>query len=338
MVPRKKQRQQRNISARSATVRESSDRMLDAYFTASLAWTFGVATDDHDALVGGAALFWMNAHWRNNTIVESLHSGAALEPRLREEYNLPEFTDEDEFDAAGPGLRDVFDGGKLLDEHGRLEHAQLGMQLGFGLADDIMMRVSVDMTGSVGSLLEDGSHDALQEAAWLFASPDREIRVGDWITTAGAFYGPHWPELAQELERHAAALVYEAERFGIDRVFRRWGFLGLVQDRTKFGTPWWRDTVCRPFLEPDAHHVRWDGEPLDFPLPRTPERLELLVESPNELHGAEICGFLSSQSGPMHASESVDAELKRRRAAVGAVEPRLEDYPKLIERLFPDKS
>lgn len=77
---------------------------------------------------------------------------------------------------------------------------------------------------------------------------------------------------------------------------------------------------------------------MDFPLPRTTERLEFLVESPNELQGAEICGFLSSESGPMRASESVDAELKRRRAAVGAVEPRLADYPKLSERLFPDKS
>jgi hypothetical protein len=40
-------------------------------------------------------------------------------------------------------------------------------------------------------------------------------------------------------------------------------------------------------LDPDAHHLRFDGTPLEFPAPRTPERIDLLVNAPNELHGAE---------------------------------------------------
>lgn len=45
---------------------------------------------------------------------------------------------------------------------------------------------------------------------------------GDWTTTSVEFYGPWWPDLAEELDRHASALVYEADRYGIDRAFRRW--------------------------------------------------------------------------------------------------------------------
>jgi len=329
----KKRKQRRNVSARRTTVQENKDRILDASVTASLAWMFGVAPDDHDALVGGSALFWMNAHWRTNTIVEWLRSGAELEPELRTQYDLTEFADEQEFDASGPGLRDTFDGVTLFDERARLEHEQLGMQIGFGLADDIMMRLSVDLTGSVGALLDGASYDAVLEAAWLFASPDREIRVGTWTTTAGEFYGPRWPELADELKRHTGALVFEADRYGIDRVFRRWGFFGLLQCQTKFGTPWWKDVVCQPFLDADTHHARFDGEPLEFPVPRGPERIDLLVNAPNELHGAEIVGFLTSDSGPTASEGPVAAELQRRREALGAVEPRPDDYPHLSELL-----
>jgi hypothetical protein len=338
MASQRKRKQHRDVAARSATVRANNNRTLDAYFTASLAWTFGVKPADHDALVGGAALFWMNAHWRNNTIVEWLHGGADLEPELREEYDLPTFKNEAEFDAAGPGLADLFDGDNLLDETERLEHAQLGMQLGFGLADDVMMRLSVELTGSVGSVLANMSDDAVKDAAWLFASPDQEIQLGHWVTTAGAFYGPRWPQLAEELENHAGALVYEADRYGIERVFRRWGFFGLLQCREKFGTPWWKDTVCQPFLDPESRHVRHGGEPLGLPVPRTPERIELLVNAPNELHGAEVCGFLSSEDGPMQSCKAVNAELERRREAISAVQPRLEDYPKLNELLFSARS
>jgi len=334
---RKQRKQRRNVSARSATVREKNDRILDEFFTASLAWRFGVTPDDHEALVGGAALFWMNGHWRNNTIVESLHGGAELDPELRSNHDLPEFANEEEFIAAGPGLRDTFDGDTLLDEHVRLEHEQLGMQLGFGLADDITMRLSVELTGSVGSVLDGTTHDAVLDAAWLFASPAREIRVGDWTTTAVEFYGPWWPELAEELDRHTGALVYEADRYGIDRAFHRWAYFGLLQCSTKFGTPWWKDAVCQPFLDPDAHHVRFDGTPLEFPVPRTPERIGLLVDAPNELHGAEIVGFLTSDRGGAELHASVNAELQRRREALGATEPRLEDYPNLRELLFPGK-
>jgi hypothetical protein len=329
----KKRKHRRNVSARSATLQEKNDRTLDEFLTASLAWRFGVTPDDHEALVGGAALFWMNSHWRNHTIVESLHGGAELGPDLRGSHDLPEFANEEEFHAAGPGLRDTFDGDTLLDERGRLEHEQLGMRLGFGLADDIMMRLSVDLTGSVGSVLDGTSHDAVRDAARLFASPAREILVGDRTTTAVELYGPWWPELAEELDRHTGALVHEADRYGIDRTFRRWAYFGLLQCPTKYGTPWWQDTVCRPFLDLDAHHLGFDGKPLEFPVPRTPERIELLLNAPNELHGAEILGFLTSDRGGAELHASVNAELQRRREALGATEPRLEDYPNLSDLL-----
>jgi hypothetical protein len=83
-----------------------------------------------------------------------------------------------------------------------------------------------------------------------------------------------------------------------------------------------------------VHHLRFDGTPLEFPVPRTPERVDLLVNTSNELHGAESSASSPQvQEADVHAS--VNAELQRRREAPGATERRLEEYPNLSELRFP---
>src|SRR6266511_3732022 len=261
-----------------------------------LAWTrdHGLDIGERDQLLDSVAVGLTVLCWRN-TCLEDVHAGAERLQRLRRQGKDPDDpavqADEtrarrDHHDALDANWAVLADADP--DESARINVLLDGRGQGFGIPDDVMMRLNISTAMDVREVL-----DQLQD-------PDRELTVGGTSITAGDVLGDTWDEYAEDVAGKVSAHVRVCDLVGASRALWYMGLSGILYASAWFPNPWWTravDLLRRAAVDsPMADVFHSPGRMASVPLPEA-EFWQTLLSTPARLSGPQCVWVQRSRLG-----------------------------------------
>lgn len=243
-----------------------------------LAWSrdWGLDLLDRDQLLDSAAVGLSVLCWRN-TVLEDVHAGgerAAYLEQLGTDLDDPaeEEAERERRRSFYASLDADFDNlaNSDPDESRRIGRLLDGRQEGFGIPDDVMMRLNISTAVGVRQVLaetvplaatEPGavlSYDrrALPEhllvVVEFLQDPDRAMVVGGTSVTAGEILGDSWDEYESNVIEKITLPVRFADRIGARRALWYTGLSGHVFASSWYPNPFWNLAVNRLRAAVDA--------------------------------------------------------------------------------------
>ncbi len=258
--------------------------------------------------------------WRN-TVLEDVHAGvergAHLE-RLGKDPDDPAVQAEEtearrayyqSLDADWDALAVVDP-----DEAVRIGRWLEGRDQGFGIPDDIMMRLNISTALAVREILDDLLPESVTEAgaelpydrravpdhvaatATLLQDPSRVLTVGGTEVVAGEVLADSWDEYAEDVIDKVSRHVMFCDRIGVRRALWYMGLSGVLYASSWFPNPWWAravDQLQRATANGDLSALFYAPDRADAtPLPDN-AFWETLLGSPAELNGLQ-CRWVQS--------------------------------------------
>jgi hypothetical protein len=147
------------------------------------------------------------------------------------------------------------------DESARIDVFLDGREQGFGIPDDIMMRLNISTAMDVRDMLDDELPDSVTEPgteivydrravpdhiaalAELLQDPDRESTVGGSTVTVSEILGESWDEYIEDVMRKITTLVKATDLIGARRALWYAGLSGIIYASAWFPNPWWSRAV-----------------------------------------------------------------------------------------------
>jgi hypothetical protein len=244
-----------------------------------LSWgrDLGIDLTKRDQLLDTAAVGLTIMCWRN-TELENIHAGCerrdavdghiatlgddadeVLVARLLEDYDLARH----QFDAELYADRDALEGVADPAEHIRIERLLRGRQDGFGIPDDIMMRINIATVLAVRAELASTAADALIEPGaelgyhpdsvpdfvgslvQVLEDPHREMAVGPATVAVIDLFGEaRWDRYLEDLYRKVAVPIRFADIVGARRALWYAALSGVSYGSEWFPTPQWGRAVA----------------------------------------------------------------------------------------------
>jgi hypothetical protein len=234
-----------------------------------LAWgrDRGLDLTDRDQLLDGACVGLSVLCWRN-TALEDVHAGVEragrLQRRGQDAHDTAVAAAEDLARRAHRAALDV--NLDVLDDVDPDERSRIGVLLqgrkrGFGIPDDIMMRLNISTARDVRAILDTALPDSVTvpgaELAydrrevpahvWMIVealqNPDRELTVGGTRVAAGRVLGDSWDEYEHDVVDKISAHVRVCDLIGARRGLWHVALSGVTYASGWFPNPWWRRAV-----------------------------------------------------------------------------------------------
>jgi hypothetical protein len=207
--------------------------------------------------------------WRNTTL-ENVHAGAERGQHLQRLGKDPGDPDVQAYeretrrayyqslDADWEALAAVD-----RDESIRIGRWLRGREQGFGIPDDVMMRLNISTALAVREMLDDLLPELVTEvgadlpydrrvvpdhvaaAVALLQDPDRVLRIGGTEVMAGNVLGDSWEAYADDVVEKVSRHVIFCDRIGVRRALWYMGISGVVYASSWFPNPWWARAVDR---------------------------------------------------------------------------------------------
>ena len=291
-----------------------------------LAWTrdHGLDLSERDQLLDSVAVGLTVLCWRN-TCLEDVHAGAERLQRLRRQGKDPDDpavqADEtrarrDHHDALDANWAVLADADP--DESARINVLLDGRGQGFGIPDDVMMRLNISTAMDVRELLDQLLPESVTVAGTelgydrrsvpdhvaavvdLLQDPDRELTVGGTSITAGDVLGDTWDEYAEDVAGKVSAHVRVCDLVGASRALWYMGLSGILYASAWFPNPWWTravDLLRRAAVDsPMADAIRPGEWKTSVPLPEA-EFWQTLLSTPARLSGPQCVWVQRSRLG-----------------------------------------
>lgn len=136
-----------------------------------------------------------------------------------------------------------------------------GREQGFGIPDDVMMRLNISTAVDVREVLDETLPESITEPGTelgydrrhvphhvtalveLLQSPDRELTVGGTRIAAGDILGDTWDEYADDVVRKISTHVTVCDLIGARRAIWHAAISGTVYASGWFPNPWWARAV-----------------------------------------------------------------------------------------------
>lgn len=205
--------------------------------------------------------------WRN-TCLEDVHAGVERMAHLQVSGKDPddpvvraaeERAEHEYFEA----LDDSWD---VLAEADPDESARIGVLLdgraeGFGIPDDVMMRLNISTTLDVRAVLDEVLPESITQAGTdlpynrrtvpdhvtavvdLLQDPDRELTVGGTSVAAADILGDSWGQYTEDVIRKVSSHVKFCDLIGARRALWYAGLSGALYASAWFPNPWWGRAV-----------------------------------------------------------------------------------------------
>jgi hypothetical protein len=236
-----------------------------------LAWArdYGLDLRARDQLLDTAAVGLTVLCWRN-TALEDVHAGVersqALE-RLGKDPDDPAVEAEEKqarraFDEALDADWDVL-AEDDPDETARIDVLLAGREQGFGIPDDIMMRLNISTAMDVREALSEVLPEAVIEPGAdliydhesapdhigalveLLQDPYRELAVGGTSIAASDVLGGMWDEYTEDVTRKVGTHLRFCDLIGTRRALWYASLSGILYASAWFPNPWWTRAVNR---------------------------------------------------------------------------------------------
>jgi hypothetical protein len=260
-----------------------------------LAWgrDRGLDLTDRDQLLDGACVGLSVLCWRN-TVLEDVHAGAERAERLgRRGQDGDDTAVAAAENRARRAHRDALDANlEVLDDVDPDEQSRIGVllqgrKLGFGIPDDIMMRLNISTARDVRAILDAAlpdsvtapgaelAYDRREVPAYVWRivealqDPDRELTVGGTRVAADRILGDSWDEYEHDVVDKISAHVRVCDLIGARRGLWHVALSGVTYATGWFPNPWWRRAV---------HALR--GALLDERLDEVFHRPDLMGDAP----------------------------------------------------------
>ncbi len=230
-------------------------------------WDRGLDLRDREQLLDAAAVGLSVLCWRN-TVLEDVHAGVERAERLERSHQDPEDPHvaaqekqiRDEFyerlDANWDALAEAD-----ADETTRIGVLLEGREQGFGIPDDIMMRLNISTAVEVREVLDEVLPGAASEPGaeipfprkqlpnhalyviQLLEDPDREIAVGGTAVTAEEVLGDSWDQYTEDLYAKIGMHIHFCDLIGARRALWYAAISGVVYAESWYPNPWWVRSV-----------------------------------------------------------------------------------------------
>lgn len=257
----RKARRQRAAQATRPAARSVSAALPEAFFSDEqwLAWGCdrGLDLSNRDQLLDSASVGLTVLCWRN-TVLEDVHAGGEREDRIGDEASEREARRAHRLKLD----RDI----KIIrqadpDEHARMRVLLDGRAQGFGIPDDVMMRLNVSTARDVREVLAETLPSAVTEVGTelayrcseapdhvttlvgLLQDPNRELTVGGSRVTARAILGASWDEYRDDVIRKITTHLTFCDTIGARRALWHVALSGTIYATEWFPSPWWRAAV-----------------------------------------------------------------------------------------------
>ncbi|WP_189041404.1 hypothetical protein [Micromonospora sonchi] len=274
--------------------------------------------------------------WRN-TALEDVHAGVERVQRLELLGRDP-----DDPDVHAEERRARRDHYQLLnanwemladidpDESVRTDVFLDGREQGFGIPDDIMMRLNISTALDVRDMLDDVLPDSVTEPGAeitydrrsvpehiaalveLLQDPDRELTVGGSAVAAGDVLGATWDEYAEDVMRKVATHIKVTDLIGARRALWYAGLSGIIYASAWFPNPWWSravDLLRDAIADNRAVEVLYSPERVTE-IPLDDEFWQTLSSRPAELTGPQ-CAWVQDTRLPDLISTARDSDRQR---------------------------
>ena len=228
---------------------------------------YGLELTNRDQLLDVAAVGLTVLCWRN-TRLEDVHAGVERYSRLKLAGEDPEDAtvvererraEQSYFDALNADWDDLV----VLDpnETQRMSRFLDGRAQGFGIPDDIMMRLNVSSALDVREVLADVLPDAstepgavlhydrrrapihVAELVSLLQDPDRELLVGGATVTAGDVLGESWDRYTNDVVSKVGMHLKYCDVIGARRAIWQIALSGVAYAGAWYPSPWWTRAV-----------------------------------------------------------------------------------------------
>jgi hypothetical protein len=252
-----------------------------------LAWTRdrGLDLSDREQLLDSAAVGLSVLCWRN-TAIENVHAGVervgVLEAQGKDPDDPAVHAEEArvrrERCEAQEALWGDPDGGSS--ESSRISAVLAGRELGFGIPDDVMMRLNISTPLDVRAVLDETLPESLTGPAteWaydrrlipdhvstiveLLQDPERELTVGVTTILAADIVGRTWDEYVEDVVTKVSVHVRFCDLLGTRRALWHVGLSGALYASGWFPNPWWTRAVA---LLRDAVNTGEQNKAFHFP-------------------------------------------------------------------------
>lgn len=200
------------------------------------------------------------------------------------------------------------------DESVRIGRWLLGREQGFGIPDDIMMRLNISTALVVREMLDDllpdsvtevgaelpydrrGIPDHVAATVALLQDPDRVLPIGGTEVVAGDVLGDSWDQYAEDVVDKVSRHVMFCDRIGVRRALWYIGLSGVLYASSWFPNPWWVRSVerlQRAAVGGDLAAVYFSPDRANATPPADDVFWERLLRSPAELSGPQ-CRWVQS--------------------------------------------
>ena len=266
----RKQQKQRRRRAHEHTNRpkiEVPEAMLDDEMWLDQGRHYGLDLTDREQLLDAAAVGLTVLCWRN-TRLEDVHAGVERDTRLERDGQDPQDPAVKKRERqARQQHRAALDAGwddlatMDPDETRRLSRFLDGRKQGFGIPDDIMMRLNIstaldvraaldeDLPGEVtdpGAVLAFDRRSTPEYVGGLVAlleDSDRELIVGGTSVTAAAVLGDTWGKYVEDVYEKIGPHIKYCDLLGARRAVWHIALSGVSYASAWFPNPWWGRAV-----------------------------------------------------------------------------------------------
>jgi len=230
-----------------------------------LAWTrdHGLDLRDRDQLLDCTAVGLTVLCWRN-TVLEDVHASVERTQRLKRlglDPNDPDVQAGEK--VARRGFYQLLDANwdTLVetdpDESARMDVLLEGREQGFGIPDDVMMRMNISTATAVRDVLDEVLPESATEpdtdlhysrrtvpdhvaaVVDLLQDPDRLLTVGGTNLMAGDILGDSWDEYTEDVYRKITGHLKLCDLIGTRRALWHVGLSGALYASSWFPNPWW---------------------------------------------------------------------------------------------------
>lgn len=266
----KKAQRRRAVQHKKQTQRVAPvvpEGFLDDQQWLAWAWDRGLDLRDRDQLLDAAAVGLSVLCWRN-TVLEDVHAGVERSDRL--EKSGHDLEDPDTAAREKQIRREFYE---RLDvnwdtlartdpkETARVAVLLEGREQGFGIPDDIMMRLNISTAVDVRDILDDMLPDSASdpgaelyyprkhvpghvlEVIQLLEDPDRELAIGGTMVTAEAVLGDSWDQYNEDLYAKVGMHIHFCDLIGARRALWYSAISGVVYAKCWYPNPWWARSV-----------------------------------------------------------------------------------------------